>query len=150
MVDLIELDSPESNFVNPDEVIFDFLKEEQLQGHLKYIVSRNKKGITSTFDKMGLKLILPSKVESVKSTIRKSALNGFGLFIFSLSTVKEVVTFFSQSGYVMTEKTINISELPINDEDSNELLELVHSLNWKGTVIFPAHDGYPIYLMDLT
>jgi hypothetical protein len=150
MIELIELDSPEDNFVNPDEVMLEFLKQTQTDGSLKYLVSREKKGVAGVFGKDGLELILPSKIESMKPAIIKSILNGFGFFAFSLSCVDEVVLCFSQSGYVMTEGVVKLNELPISVEVRDELLELVDSLGWKGSVIFTAHDGYPVYILDIT
>lgn len=99
MFEVFELDSPDDNYVNPEEIVFKFWKKQKEQENLEFVMHYETGLFSKIFSDDYPNIILPSSFRQLdKSSIEKFAIKGFSFFLFTNSESFQIIEFFKKMG----------------------------------------------------
>lgn len=91
---------------------------------------------------------LLSSMNPSEDFFTKAALKGFNMFIFSRSTVNETLSFFRSKSFSEPRKLLSFDEVPIGEQTQYSIVDFARKIGWSGVIVFCAHDGYPLYVVN--
>jgi len=144
-MNIYEFDLPDDVYVNPEDVLSQFLNSLMLNDQVNLMLIIEKSGWIGKLSNK-LKVVLPSDFDALGDNIGRLSMAGFNLFVFSASTLTGIENLFRSVGYHLSDPVIDITSIPIPDTLFEQVLEFSKNMRWEGSIIFFSHDGYPAFV----